>query len=663
MFNLRTQQTSIRSPYPEQDLPRVGWCDKMGTAAARPFLRRAKAWDCRKADITGAVNRHDQSFRHLDDDALRSLADDVRAQLRKDGLNLEAVAKAFALIREAAARTIGKRPFDVQILGGWVLLNGLVAEMATGEGKTLTAVLPAATAALTGVPVHIITVNDYLTARDAELMGPIYRMLGLSVGAVVHDMEPAARRAAYGCDVTYCTNKEVAFDYLRDRLAVGKQPHRVQLELHRYYGEDTGPGNIVLRGLFFGLVDEADSVLIDEAKVPLIISGSGGEVPEKHLYEVALSLAKELVQGEDFVVNQRERSILLTPVAKAKLAERAQLFGGLWKGPRRRESLVSQALTALLLFQHDVHYLVREGKVQIIDEYTGRILEGRSWEQGLHQMIEIKEGCPVTPLNNPLIRMTYQRFFRRYLWLAGMTGTAREVSAELWSVYGLASVNIQTNRPLRRVHEGEQVFATGEAKWKAVTDRVGALHRKGRPILIGTRSVAASETLSNRLSAAGLPHRVLNARQDEEEAAIVSCAGEKGRITVATNMAGRGTDIHVDTLVAELGGLHVIATERHDAGRIDRQLFGRCGRQGDPGSCEAFVSLEDELVQAHRSVIGLWLSRLMFSMNRWMAGRLSSWIVARAQLRAERLHARIRRDLLKSEEQSESSLAFSGTVE
>ena len=406
MFDLRTQHTSIRSPYPERDLSRVGWFDRMGATVARPFLRRAKVWDCRKINIIELVNQHDSSFRALSDDALQARASQLRAQLRHDGFAVESVAQTFALIREVAARTIGKRPFDVQILGGWILFNGLVAEMATGEGKTLTAVVPAATAALAGIPVHIITVNDYLTARDADIMGPIYRMLGLSVGAVVHDLDPPARRAAYGCDVKYCTNKEVAFDYLRDRLAVGKQPHRVHVELRRYYGQDMGPGNMVLRGLYFGLVDEADSVLVDEAKVPLIISGSGGEAPEKPLYETALSLAKDLLPGEDYVLNRRERSVVLTPSAKAKLSERAQLFGGLWKGPRRREALVCQALTAALLFHRDIHYLVRDGKVQIIDEYTGRILEGRSWEQGLHQMIEIKEGCAVTPLNNPLIRMT-----------------------------------------------------------------------------------------------------------------------------------------------------------------------------------------------------------------------------------------------------------------
>ncbi|SPP66887.1 preprotein translocase subunit SecA [Nitrospira lenta] len=663
MFSARFQQTSIRSPYLERDLPRIGWCDRMGAAMARPFLRRAKAWDCRRADIVGAVNRYDQSIRPLPDEGLRALASELRAKLRREGLVFEASAKAFAVVREAAARAIGKRPFDVQLFSGWVLLNGLVAEMATGEGKTLTAVLPAATAALAGVPVHIITVNDYLAARDAAAMGPIYAMLGLSVGVVTHDMEPSARRAAYGCDVTYCTNKEVAFDYLRDRLAVGKQPHRVQLELRRYFGRDVGRDRIVLRGLCFGLVDEADSVLIDEAKVPLIISGSSGEVPEKSLYESALLLARELVPGEDFTMNPRERSVLLTSMGKAKLAARAQLFGGLWKGPRRREALVGQALTALVVFRRDEHYLLREGKVQIIDEYTGRILEGRSWEQGLHQMIEIKEGCSVTPLTNPLIRLTYQRFFRRYLWLAGMTGTAREVSKELWSVYRLASVRIPTNRPIQRVHWGEWVFPTGEDKWKAVTARVAALHLKGRPVLIGTRSVSASEELSSRLIAAGLPHRVLNARQDEEEAAIVACAGEQGRVTVATNMAGRGTDIHIDKAVAELGGLHVIATERHEAGRIDRQLYGRCGRQGDPGSCEAFVSLEDELVQAHQRAWAGRVCRLMFSTNRWIAQRIGVWVVARAQRRAERWHANIRRDLLKHEEQAESSLAFSGTVE
>jgi preprotein translocase subunit SecA len=476
-------------------------------------------------------------------------------------------------------------------------------------------------------------------------------------------MEPEARRRAYGSDVTYCTNKEVAFDYLRDRLAVGRDPHRIRLELARFFDTSLPMRQVVLRGLFFGIVDEADSVLIDEARVPLIISGSGGGVPERKLYETALSLARDLTAGADFQLDARERAVRLTPAGKTKLAERAQLFGGLWKGPKRRESLVSQALSACHLFSRDVHYLVRDEKVQIVDEYTGRILGDRSWEQGLHQMIELKEGCPLTPLQSPLIRMTYQRFFRRYLWLAGMTGTVREVAGELWRVYGLATVTIPTNRPLRRRNCGEHVYPAASDKWDAVARRGGARHRGGGPTRVGTRSVAASEHLSRLLASAGLPHEVLNARQDQAEAAIVASAGERGRVTVATNMAGRGTDIRLGPSVMELGGLHVIATERHEARRIDRQLFGRCARQGDPGSYETFVSVEDDIVTSHQSALGRFSIRVGRHAPRWLGERFEAWAVRRAQKRAERLHARIRHQLLRSEEQSESSLAFSGSVE
>jgi preprotein translocase subunit SecA len=663
MFDLAQERTALHSPYPERSVPREGWFDRQGARLASPFVRRWRIHRCRQTEIVGPVNELGRALISLSDDELRHHAQSLRDRFRCEGLGNELVFRSFALVREVAHRTIGQRHYDVQLQGGWILLNGCVAEMATGEGKTLTATLAAATAAFAGVPVHIITVNDYLAARDAEDMGPIYRMLGLSVGAITHELDPQARRSIYTSDVAYCTNKELVFDYLRDRLALGRHPHRIQLQLERLYGNATRLRNLVLRGLCFGIVDEADSVLIDEARVPLIISGSRGQAPEKAVYETALVLARGLMRGTDFDVDARERTVRLTPTGQAKLATRATSLPGFWSGPRRREELVRQALTALCLFHRDKQYLIKDDKVQIIDEYTGRIMGDRSWEQGLHQMIEIKEGCPVTPMQTSLARITYQRFFRRYLWLAGMTGTAQEVARELWSVYRLATVTVPTNKPLRRLWLGERLFASAEEKWAAVVERIKTLHAEGRPMLIGTRSVATSEHLSTLLRAAGIVHVVLNARQDREEAQIVSRAGERGRITVATNMAGRGTDIKLEAGVAQIGGLHVLATERHEAGRIDRQLYGRAGRQGDFGSYEAVTSLEDELFKASRRRVWCWVARVVACAGCPIRSRAAAFLARRAQVSAEHLHERIRRDLLRTEDQLETSLAFSGRME
>ena len=663
MFDLARERTALHSAYPERHVPKEGWFDRQGVRLANPLLRRLRVRHCLKTTVVDRVAEHGLDIGRRSDEQLTQLAKQVRDQLRRDGLSEELVCRSFALVREVAHRTLAQRHYDVQIFGGWVLLNGCIAEMATGEGKTLTATLAAATVAMAGVPVHVITVNDYLTERDAREMRPLYEMLGLTVGAVTHELDPVARRGAYACDVTYCCNKELAFDYLRDRLAVGRQPNRIQLQLERLYGDAIRLRQLVLRGLCFGIVDEADSVLVDEARVPLIISGAGGQVPEKKIYETALHLAKGLERGEDFLLNGRERSIRLTPQGQATLTKRAHDLKGIWSGPRRREELVRQALTALYLFHRDLHYLVRDEKVQIIDEYTGRIMGDRSWEQGLHQMIELKESCPLTPMQTSLARITYQRFFRRYLWLSGMTGTAQEVAGELWNVYRLAAVTIPTNRPLQRIWMGERLFATAEQKWDAVVDRIGALRGQGRPVLVGTRSVAASEILSAQLTKAKIDHVVLNARQDQEEATVVAAAGEGGRVTVATNMAGRGTDIKLTGSVAQAGGLHVLATERHEAQRIDRQLYGRTGRQGAPGSYEAVTSVEDELLATLHGTVTRWVVRLLLTSGKPIEGWLASFLVRRAQISAERLHARVRRELLQHEDQLESTLAFSGRVE
>ncbi len=643
----------------------LGTLDRLAARALGPVLRRRRARGGRWTDFAARVDRHGGALAGLTDAAVLEAAGALGAALGVRGLRDNLVARAFALVREVAGRTLGERHFDVQLVGGRVLLEGMVAEMQTGEGKTLTATLAACTAALAGIPVHIVTVNDYLARRDAEWMGPIYRALGLTVGVVVHGLEHAARRAAYGSDVTYVTNKEVAFDYLRDRLAIGPRMSRTLLQLERLAGDHTRAEKLVLRGLHYAIVDEADSVLVDEARTPLIISGGGGSPSdnERRVYSTALALAQRLRAGHHFLIDERDRAVRLIEPGVLQLEELARPLGGVWTGRRRREELVTKALTALHLFHRDKYYIVRDDKVHIIDEFTGRLMSDRKWEHGLHQLIEVKENCPVTAPHDALARISYQRFFRRYLRLAGMTGTARETAAELWSVYELPVVTVPTNRPLRRSRYPDRVYPTADAKWGAVVDEIAALHREGRPVLVGTRSVAASEHLSGLLGADELPHRVLNARQDAEEADIVARAGELGRITVATNMAGRGTDIRLARGVVELGGLHVLATERHEAGRIDRQLFGRCGRQGDPGSYEAFVSLEDEIVTVYAGRIERWLASLASRTSGRTGDWLAALVVRRAQRAAERVHSRMRRDLLKHDEQLETTLAFAGRAE
>jgi preprotein translocase subunit SecA len=419
-----------------------------------------------------------------------------------------------------------------------------------------------------------------------------------------------------------------------------------------------------MRGLHYAIVDEADSVLIDEARTPLIISGRGDNLSEELIYQQALGLAKELEPKKEFSIFPSERRIELTGLGKERIEEFARANSKVWPSPQYCEEMVRQALVALHFFFLDKHYLVRDGKVQIIDEYTGRVMEDRSWERGLHQLIEAKEGCEITSQIDTQARISYQRFFRRYMHLAGMTGTAREVAGELWSIYRLRVVSVPTNQPLHRTYLPDRVYPTAEQRWEAVVANITDLHAEGRPVLLGTRSVEASEHLSRFLSDVGLEHRVLNARQDKEEAEIIALAGERGRITVATNMAGRGTDIRLASGVAELGGLHVIATERHEARRIDRQLFGRCGRQGDPGTCQGMVSLEDELATVYVNSLFRWFAKKALKRSDNIR---STWVgiilFGSSQRSAERLHGRMRRELLKMDEYLGDALAFSGRPE
>ena len=600
----------------------------------------------------------------LTDAELRVRVDALRRRLSSDGFRHELVVEAFALVREQADRVLGMRHFPVQLIGGWVLLRGRVAEMQTGEGKTLTATLAAATAALAGVPVHIITVNDYLVQRDADLMGALYRALGLTVSAVTAKMDPLEKHQAYGADITYCTNKQLVFDYLRDQLVLGASPGRLRRGVKALSTQEPHSGQLLLRGLCYGIVDEADSILIDEARTPLIIS-DGGQSSSVALrtYRDALEFARALRADEDYVLRPREREVELMAAGEARLEHFATTAGGVWRGKRRREELVQQALHALHLFHRDHHYLVRDDKVHIIDEFTGRLMSDRSWERGLHQLIEVKEGCEPTGQHITRAKISYQRFFRRYLHLAGMTGTACEVRGELWPVYGLNVVTVPTNKPLRRRALPQRTYGSAEARWQAIVERVLRLRDEGRAVLVGTRSVAGSERLSELLTEAGIEHQVLNARQDSAEADIIAAAGNVGRVTVATNMAGRGTDIKLDQAVATAGGLHVIASERHEAGRIDRQLCGRCGRQGDPGSFEIWCSLEDDLftsfLPAHWRLVGVMLTGRGQRLPAWAGNALGNY----AQKRAERYHGRLRRRLLKLDDRLGDLLAFSGKLE
>jgi preprotein translocase subunit SecA len=610
------------------------------------------------------VEELEPQITNLTDRRLLERADELRARLPSSGLHSQDMAVSFALTREAARRHVGKRHFHVQLLGGAAMMGGALAEMATGEGKTLTALLPAIAAALMGRPVHIITVNDYLARRDADQLAPIYRAVGLTVGLVEHGQAPHQRQGAYACDVTYCTNKELVFDYLRDRLALGPRRAGARLTIDRMFNSRPHRSHhpLLLRGLHFAIIDEADSVLIDEARVPLILSGSEERrANAAGIYETALDIARRLVPGDDFHVRENEKAVRLRAPGKDKIGQYAAGLDGLWAIRRAREELVHHALAVLHLYQRDVQYIVADGKVQIVDEYTGRVLPDRTWESGVHQLIEAKEQCTITERRKTLAQITYQRFFPRYAHLCGMSGTAIETAGELYRIYGLPVVRIPTNRPLRRTNVGATLLPTAEGKWQVVVRAACSAAIAGRAVLVGTRSVEASEHVARLLARAGIEPVVLNARQDREEALIIAGAGQPGRITVATNMAGRGTDIQLHPAVRAAGGLHVILTEYHESRRIDRQLFGRAGRQGDPGSYESIVALDDELFC--RFAGGSLLRLMAKGVHRGRAlPAVSGGALRRlSQHAAERLHGRTRRHALAEDLRINRALGFAGT--
>ena len=527
--------------------------------------------------IVDKINSLEKSMESLSSANLAAKTSEFKVRLQKGETLDDLLPEAFAVVREASRRVTGMRHFDVQMIGGVVLHRGKIAEMRTGEGKTLVATLPVYLNALTGKGVHVVTVNDYLAKRDSEDMGRIYKFLGLSVGLIVHDMNPHERRAAYMADVTYGTNNEFGFDYLRDNMVVNVD-------------------QMVQRELNYCIVDEVDSILIDEARTPLIISGPGEKSTD--LYRILAQVAGSMSEGEDYTVDEKTKQVAPTEIGIAK-AEKMLGIDNMYDtehGIDFSHQLMC-ALKAKALMHRDRDYVVKDGQVIIVDEFTGRLMFGRRFSEGLHQAIEAKEGVKVERESQTLATITFQNYFRMYNKLAGMTGTAKTEEQEFQKIYGLSVVVVPTNKPMIRTDAPDVIYKTKLAKYKAAVNEIEACHKSGRPVLVGTTSIAQSEELSAMLKRRGISHNVLNAKYHEKEAEIISHAGQYGAVTIATNMAGRGTDIVLGEGVPELGGLHIIGTERHESRRIDNQLRGRCARQGDPGSSKFFLSLEDDLMR------------------------------------------------------------------
>jgi preprotein translocase subunit SecA len=609
-----------------------------------------------------AVDARAEAWKPLTDHQLQAKLLEFRECFRRGGQLAETtLLPALAAAREAADRILGLRAFPVQLMGALALHRGCLAEMATGEGKTLTAGLAAILFGWTKRPCHVVTVNDYLVQRDAEWLEPLFHFCGVRVGFVTGFLPEQERRKAYHCDVTYTTSKELLADFLRDRLHLGGMTHPTRRLIRRLLAP---PGavqdGLVMRGLHTAIIDEADSVLIDEAVTPLIIAASHKNEDLCQAAQVAQQMIATLKTGTDYRANPRYKEIELTPAGFAKLMGLATHLPGFWRGRDRRHELVVQALVAREFFHRDKQYIIEGDKVVIVDEFTGRPMPQRTWREGMHQAIEAKEGLPISDPSETIARLSFQRFFRCFHRVSGMTGTAREAAREFWQVYNLPVVTIPCNKPCIRQQWPDRVFAEESDKWNAVADEIAKIHRTGRPVLVGTRNVLASERLARMLESRSIPCQVLNAMRLKDEAAIVAMAGEPGRITIATNMAGRGTDIKLGHGVAQLGGLHVIATERHESSRVDRQLFGRSGRQGDPGSAQAFVSAQDELIQRYlpkpvRRAFEASLRRGLPSQ-----ARLADAAFRLAQRKAQSIAARQRQGILKSDLWMDEALSFTG---
>lgn len=526
--------------------------------------------------VVDRIDAMDSEIQKLSDEELRAKTTEFKERLANGETLDDILPEAFAVTREAAWRVLGQKHYREQLIGGIVLHQGRISEMKTGEGKTLVATLPSYLNALSGDGVHVVTVNDYLAKRDAEWMGKVHEFLGLTVGVILHDLDQTQRQEAYRCDITYGTNSEFGFDYLRDNMVIYKE-ERVQ------------------RGLNFAIVDEVDSILIDEARTPLIISGQGEKSTE--FYKVADYFAKTLKKDDDFTVDEKANSVILTDSGVEKAEKYYHLDNYADPGNMEIQHHTSQALRANYMMKRDKDYMVKDGEVMIVDEFTGRVMEGRRYSDGLHQAIEAKEGVKVERESKTLATITYQNYFRMFKKLSGMTGTALTEENEFREIYGLDVVVVPTHRPVQRKDQPDLVYKSEKGKYKAIVEEIIETHKNNQPVLVGTVSIEKSEMLSDMLKKRGIPHQVLNAKYHEKEAEIVTHAGEPGMVTIATNMAGRGTDIKLGEGITEVGGLKIIGTERHESRRIDNQLRGRSGRQGDPGESRFYVSLEDDLMR------------------------------------------------------------------
>ena len=588
------------------------------------------------------INALEPAYEKMSDDELKIKFNELKAQVVEEKVTLDQILNdVFALVREASKRVLKMRHFDVQLIGGMVLNEGRIAEMKTGEGKTLVATLPVILNAMSGKGVHVVTVNDYLAKRDATQMGELYNFLGLSVDVILSGgYDDEVRQAAYNADITYGTNSEFGFDYLRDNMKFEA-------------------GQKVQRGHNFVIVDEVDSILIDEARTPLIISGPTNRTLDGYIR--ADQVAKQLTRGTpadpnvpgskptgDFIVDEKNRTIMIT---EAGISKAEKLFGV--ENLYNLENAVlshhlDQALKAHNLFEKDVHYVVKDGEVVIVDEFTGRLSEGRRFSEGLHQALEAKEGVKIQEESQTLADTTYQNYFRMYKKLAGMTGTAQTEATEFSQIYNLEVISIPTNVPVKRIDQNDLIYKTQNEKFKAVIDEVKKAHEKGQPVLVGTASIERSEVLHEMLKKAGIPHSVLNAKNHEKEAEIIAQAGVKGAVTIATNMAGRGVDIRINDEVRDLGGLYIIGTERHESRRIDNQLRGRAGRQGDPGMSRFYLSLEDNLLRIFGSDrIKAIMDRLGIDEGESIESRMVTRAVENAQKKVESLHFEARKHLLE----------------
>jgi preprotein translocase subunit SecA len=577
--------------------------------------------------ILQEVNQWEPTIRNLSDAELRAKTPYFREKLAQ-GTDLEDIlVEAFAVVREAAWRTVQMRPFDAQIVGGLVLHEGKIAEMKTGEGKTLAATMPIYLNALPGKGTHLVTVNDYLARRDAEWMGPIYKMLGMTVGVIVHGLDDDERRDAYHADITYGTNNEFGFDYLRDNMKFSLEDY-AQREFH------------------YAIVDEVDSILVDEARTPLIISGPSEESTDKYyrINQVIPRLRKE----KDYTIDEKSRTVVLTEEGVSRVESYLKVQN-LYE-PKNMELLhhVNQALKAHTLFKRDVDYVVKEGEVIIVDEFTGRVMPGRRYSDGLHQALEAKEKVKIERENQTLASITFQNYFRMYKKLAGMTGTADTEAAEFKKIYNLDVLVVPTNMPMIRTDHTDVIYKTEKEKFNATIEEIKELHQTGRPVLVGTISIEKSELLSKYLTRTGIKHHVLNAKHHEREAEIVAEAGQRGQVTISTNMAGRGTDIKLGEGVAQLGGLHILGTERHESRRIDNQLRGRSGRQGDMGSSRFYLSLEDDLLRIFGAErISSIMDKIGIEENQPIEHKMISKAIENAQKRVEGQNFDIRKHLLE----------------